>query len=60
MRGTLVASSVAPTPGAAGGWVVNLPEWGRHVPDALRTRVRISLDPELDVLVTELVASFRR
>jgi transcriptional regulator with XRE-family HTH domain len=34
--------------------VVNLPEWGRHVTEALRMRARISPDPELDALVTEL------
>lgn len=34
--------------------VVNLPEWGRHVTEALRNRIRITPDPELDALVTEL------
>jgi transcriptional regulator with XRE-family HTH domain len=34
--------------------VVNLPEWGRHVTEALRTRARVSLDAELDALVAEL------
>lgn len=32
----------------------NLPEWGRHITEALRTRARLSPDPELDALVTEL------
>ncbi len=34
--------------------VVNLPDWGRHVTEALRARVRLSPDPELDALVAEL------
>jgi transcriptional regulator with XRE-family HTH domain len=34
--------------------IANLPEWGRHVTEALRTRTRISPDPELDALVAEL------
>lgn len=34
--------------------VVNLPEWGRHVTEALRTRARHSPDPELDALIAEL------
>ncbi|RDI62943.1 helix-turn-helix domain-containing protein [Nocardia pseudobrasiliensis] len=34
--------------------VINLPEWGRHVTDALRNRVRASPDPELEQFVTEL------
>ena len=34
--------------------IVNLPEWGRHVTEALRTRTRISPDPELDALIAEL------
>jgi hypothetical protein len=33
---------------------VNLPEWGRHVTEALRTRARLSPDPELDELIAEL------
>jgi transcriptional regulator with XRE-family HTH domain len=33
---------------------VNLPEWGRHVTEALRTRARLSPDPELDALIAEL------
>nr|WP_280385054.1 transcriptional regulator [Nocardia wallacei] len=32
--------------------VLNLPEWGRHVTESLRTRARIS--PELDDLIAEL------
>ena len=35
----------------------NLPEWGRHITEALRTRARLSPDPELDALVTELESS---
>jgi len=34
--------------------VVNLPEWGRHVTEAIRNRARIGPDPELDALVAEL------
>lgn len=34
--------------------VINLPEWGRHVTEAMRNRTRISPDPELDVLIDEL------
>lgn len=34
--------------------VLNLPEWGRHVTEALRQRIRISPDPELEALVAEL------
>jgi transcriptional regulator with XRE-family HTH domain len=34
--------------------VLNLPEWGRHVTEAMRNRSRVSPDPELDALVTEL------
>ncbi|RDI46285.1 helix-turn-helix domain-containing protein [Nocardia mexicana] len=34
--------------------VHNLPEWGRHVTESLRTRARISPDPELDELIAEL------
>jgi hypothetical protein len=33
---------------------VNLPEWGRHVTEAMRTRARLSPDPELDALIAEL------
>lgn len=34
--------------------VINLPEWGRHVTEAMRNVARISPDPELDALVDEL------
>ncbi|MFB7184503.1 helix-turn-helix domain-containing protein [Streptomyces sp. NPDC056230] len=34
--------------------VINLPEWGRHVTEALRVRARLSPDPELESLITEL------
>ncbi len=34
--------------------VINLPEWGRHVTEALRNKVRISPDPELEELIAEL------
>ncbi|WP_247648610.1 helix-turn-helix domain-containing protein [Saccharomonospora xinjiangensis] len=34
--------------------VLNLPEWGRHVTEALHARARLSPDPELHALVTEL------
>jgi transcriptional regulator with XRE-family HTH domain len=34
--------------------VLNLPEWGRHVTEALRMRLRISPEPELAELLAEL------
>lgn len=34
--------------------VINLPEWGRHVTEAMRNRARISPDPQADVLIAEL------
>jgi transcriptional regulator with XRE-family HTH domain len=34
--------------------IVNLPEWGRHVTEALRTRVRLRPDPETEALLAEL------
>ena len=34
--------------------VVNLPEWGRHVTEAMRNRARISPDPRADELIAEL------
>jgi transcriptional regulator with XRE-family HTH domain len=34
--------------------VINLPEWGRHVTEAMRTRARISPDPQADELIAEL------
>ena len=34
--------------------VINLPEWGRHVTEAMRNHTRANPDPELDALVTEL------
>ena len=34
--------------------VINLPEWGRHVTEALRNRARISPDPRADELIAEL------
>ncbi|MFG1792927.1 helix-turn-helix domain-containing protein [Nocardia sp. NPDC049149] len=34
--------------------VINLPEWGRHVTEALHARVARSPDPVLDELITEL------
>ncbi|HZY75686.1 MAG TPA: helix-turn-helix domain-containing protein [Jatrophihabitantaceae bacterium] len=36
--------------------VVNLPEWGRHVTEAMRNQTRISPDPELELLIAELEA----
>ncbi len=33
---------------------VNLPEWGRHVTEALRNRAWLSPDPESDALIAEL------
>ncbi|MEY9874248.1 transcriptional regulator with XRE-family HTH domain [Streptacidiphilus sp. MAP12-33] len=34
--------------------VLNLPEWGRHVTEALRNRLRVSPDPEQAELLAEL------
>lgn len=34
--------------------VINLPEWGRHVTEAMRGRARISPDPRTDELIAEL------
>ena len=34
--------------------VINLPEWGRHVTEAMRNRARISPDPQADALIAEL------
>lgn len=34
--------------------VLNLPEWGRHVTEAMRERLRISPDPGQEKLLTEL------
>jgi hypothetical protein len=34
--------------------VINLPEWGRHVTEAMRNRVRVSPDPRADELIPEL------
>lgn len=34
--------------------VINLPEWGRHITDALRARTRVSPDANLDLLTAEL------
>ncbi len=36
--------------------VINLPEWGRHVTEAMRNRARISPDPRDDELIAELEA----
>lgn len=36
--------------------VINLPEWGRHVTEAMRNRIRVSPDPETEGLITELEA----
>ncbi|RAG81297.1 transcriptional regulator [Streptacidiphilus pinicola] len=34
--------------------VLNLPEWGRHVTESMRTRLRASPDPEQESLLAEL------
>jgi transcriptional regulator with XRE-family HTH domain len=41
-------------PGGLARRVINLPEWGRHVTEAMRTRARISPDPRADELIAEL------
>jgi transcriptional regulator with XRE-family HTH domain len=34
--------------------VLNMPEWGRHITESLRNRIRISPDPELEEFIAEL------
>ena len=34
--------------------ILNLPEWGRHITEAMRTRLRASPDPAQEQLLTEL------
>lgn len=34
--------------------VLNLPEWGRHITEAMRQRLRVSPDPEQEKLLAEL------
>ncbi|WP_324191363.1 MmyB family transcriptional regulator [Nocardia cyriacigeorgica] len=34
--------------------VINLPEWGRHIVDSLRSRAARTPDPAVDALITEL------
>lgn len=41
-------------PGGLASRVINLPEWGRHVTEAMRNRARISPDPRADELTAEL------
>ncbi|MFF0494696.1 helix-turn-helix domain-containing protein [Nocardia sp. NPDC004068] len=41
-------------PDGLGPRVLNLPEWGRHVTEGLRTRLRVSPDPDLEDFVAEL------
>jgi hypothetical protein len=41
-------------PGGLARRVINLPEWGRHVTEAMRNRARISPDPQADELIAEL------
>jgi transcriptional regulator with XRE-family HTH domain len=41
-------------PGGLASRVINLTEWGRHVTEAMRTRARISPDPQADELIAEL------
>jgi transcriptional regulator with XRE-family HTH domain len=36
--------------------IINLPEWGRHVTEAMRNRVRSSPDPRAEELIAELEA----
>ena len=43
-------------PGGLGRRVINLPEWGRHVTEAMRNRAWISPDPQADQLIAELEA----
>jgi transcriptional regulator with XRE-family HTH domain len=43
-------------PGGLARRVINLPEWGRHVTEAMRNRARISPDPHADELIAELEA----
>ena len=46
-------------PGGLGRRVINLPEWGRHVTEAMRNRARISPDPQADQLIAELETYLR-
>jgi transcriptional regulator with XRE-family HTH domain len=41
-------------PEGLGGRVLNLPEWGRHITESLRSRLARNPDPRLDELITEL------
>jgi transcriptional regulator with XRE-family HTH domain len=41
-------------PGGLASRILNLPEWGRHVTEAMRNRARISPDPQTDELIAEL------
>jgi transcriptional regulator with XRE-family HTH domain len=41
-------------PEGLGGRVVNLPEWGRHITESLRSQLARHPDPQLDELITEL------
>jgi transcriptional regulator with XRE-family HTH domain len=43
-------------PAGLAGRVINLPEWGRHVTEAMRSRARVSPDPRADQLIAELEA----
>lgn len=47
-------------PGGLARRVINLPEWGRHVTEAMRNRARISPDPRADELIAELEAYLPR
>ena len=40
-------------PGGLGRRVINLPEWGRHVTEAMRNRAWISPDPQADQLIAD-------
>ena len=47
-------------PAGLAGRVINLPEWGRHVTEAMRSRARVSPDPRADQLIAELEAYLPR
>lgn len=41
-------------PEGLGARVLNLPQWGRHITESLRSRLARNPDPQLDELITEL------
>jgi transcriptional regulator with XRE-family HTH domain len=54
LRPPLNVRRLALHPDGLASRVINLPEWGRHVTEAMRDRSRISPDPQTDELIAEL------